>query len=218
MRNPIHLWLLACSLLAVAPANAQETRSARDVVVRRTERLVDALVAATAPASGRHGQRREVAIIVDVTPYTAAWERALGEALIRLEVRAPRVTGWRIAPLGGRWCKPSRSALGLIPRLTRVLAHETPSENTMLDLQRTLHGFTASGGVVVYLADWHFEDDHRLERLVSSLRRRRQVFSVVGSEAAFTRAWNDGFFPRAGGELSAKGGSARYDPRIGRNP
>ena len=81
MRNPIHSWLLLGALLAAAPANADEARSAREVVVRRTDRLVDALVAATAPASGRHAQRREVAIIVDVTPYTAAWERALGEAL-----------------------------------------------------------------------------------------------------------------------------------------
>jgi hypothetical protein len=218
MRNSIRLWLLTHALLAAAPAYAQEVPSARDVVVRRMDRLVDALVAATAPASGRHAQHREVAIIVDVTPYTAAWEGALSEALMRLEVKAQRVTAWRMAPLGGRWCKPSRSALGLIPRLGWALARETPSENTMLDLQRTLAGFQARGGVVVYLADWHFEDDHRLEQLVASLRRRRQVFSVVGSEAAFTRAWNDGFFPRVGGELSTSGGSARYDPRIGRNP
>ncbi|MHC4161011.1 MAG: hypothetical protein ACYTDU_05085 [Planctomycetota bacterium] len=218
MRNPIHLWLLANALLAAAPAHGQEVPSARDVVVRRMDRLVDALVAATAPASGRYAQRREVAIIVDVTPYTAAWERALSEALMRLEANAQRVTAWRMAPLGGRWCKPSRSALGLIPRLSWALARETPSENTMLDLQRTLAGFQARGGVVVYLADWHFEDDHRLEQLVASLRRRRQVFSVVGSEAAFTRAWNDGFFPGAGGERATNGDPARYDPRIGRNP
>lgn len=218
MRNPIRPWLLVVSLLAVAPVHAQEVRSARDVVVRRTERLVDALVVATAPASGRRGERREVAIIVDVTPYTAAWKHAFGEALIRLEARAPRVTAWRVAPLGGRFLRPTPSALGLIPRLSRVLAHETPSENTMLDLQRTLTGFVAGGGVVVYLADWHFEDDDRLERLVSSLRRRRQVFSVVGSEAAFTRAWNDGFHPGDAGQRATDGDPARYDPRIGRNP
>jgi hypothetical protein len=51
------------------------------------------------------------------------------------------------------------------------------------------------GGAVVYLADWRFEDHEALEGLVGACKRARVRFSVVGSEAAFGRPWNDGFDP-----------------------
>ncbi|MCC6475245.1 MAG: hypothetical protein IT514_16040, partial [Burkholderiales bacterium] len=69
------------------------------------------------------------------------------------------------------------------------------------------------GGRVVYLADWRFEDDGGVEPIVALLRSREQSLSVVGSEAAFSRAWNDGLDP-ASRVVAERGG----DPAIGRNP
>ncbi len=59
-------------------------------------------------------------------------------------------------------------------------------------LHKTLANHTEAGAIV-YLADWHFEDDQRPEGLLDRLKARKQTFSVVGSEAAFGRGWNDGF-------------------------
>jgi hypothetical protein len=208
---PITLLLI----LATAEASDEFARSPQDVVVRRTRLLADALRAAAAPAL-RGGERREVAILVDVTPYTRRSERGLHDALFALRHEA--VAGWRIAPLGGRLSQVHPSAAGAALHLPKVFAYETKSVNTFWDLRRSLKSFDARGGVVVYLADWHFEDDRRLERLLSMLESRGQVMSTIGSEAAFERAWNDGMFPDTGGKLNIRGAREEYDIRIGRDP
>ena len=210
--------LLPISALPAAPtarAGDRGPRPARVVVERNARDLSAALRLALRPAL--RDRRRDVALVVDVTPYTAKSGDALTKALLALEADAGDVGGWRIAPLGGRFGERTTRPTGLVTQLADVLADETPSRNTLLDLRRTLGGFDTRGGVVVYLADWHADDDHELERFVHGLRRRGQVFSVVGSEAAFTRGWNDGLFAGPTGTPDPRGGPGSYDPRIGRD-
>lgn len=210
------LALLALTVMpGAAPAADDAPRSARDVVERHAKDLHAALRLALRPALAQPG--REVAFVVDVTPYTQAGSEALIEALLELEAGDTQVPRWHMAPLGGRFGEPSRTPTGLVRQFQDALAHETRSANTMLDLQRTLRGFDARDGVVVYLADWHIEDDHELERFVDGLARRGQTFSVVGSESAFTRGWNDGLFAGSAGAPDPNGGGGSYDPRIGRD-
>ena len=54
-------------------------------------------------------------------------------------------------------------------------------------------------------------------RAVAYLKKRGHSLSVVGSEAAFGRGWNDGFFAGPTGVRDPKGGGT-YDARIGRDP
>jgi len=204
-------------LTLAALAGAGDLPSAREVVVRRAPSLAQALRVATGPA-WRSGAGREVAVVVDVTPYTSKAERSLIEAFWKLPTDdTSQAVAWRIAPLGGRFSRAYASPRAMALELPRILSMPTPSKNTMRDLKQTLGSFGARGGVIVYLADWHFEDDHRLESLVAMLRGRAQVFSTIGSEAAFSRGWNDGFFP-AVRKRSVRGGGGSYDQRIGRNP
>ena len=44
----------------------------------------------------------------------------------------------------------------------------------------------------MYLCDWRFEDDFQVDALAADLAERKIVLSVVGTEAAFGRAWTDG--------------------------
>jgi len=209
-----------CAILVLGAASwaAEDLPSARKVVVRRSASLTRALRVALGTASRGDLTGREVAVVVDVTPYTAAAERELMHAFIDLQASAPGVLSWRVAPLGGKFTRPRASSHALAMELPRVLVQPTPSENTMLDLRKTLSGFSARRGVVIYLADWHFEDDWQLERLLGLLRSRSQMMSTVGSEAAFSRGWNDGFFAPGRKRKSPRGGSGSYDLRIGRNP
>lgn len=211
------LLTLLLSLLLGTPARAGDApvRSARDVVERHADDLGAALRMALRPALREPG--REVAFVVDVTPYTQAATERLIEALFELEKPGAEVPGWRIAPLGGRFGDRVDRPTDLARQFAEALATETPSTNTLLDLRRTLGDFDARRGVVVYLADWHIDDDHELERCLDGLVRRDQTLSVLGSEAAFTRGWNDGLFAGRDGTPDPKGGPGSYDPRIGRD-
>ncbi|MHC4941038.1 MAG: hypothetical protein ACYTHK_19040 [Planctomycetota bacterium] len=206
-----------CLLFCAALASADDLPHARDVVVRRSPSLEHAIRVAAAP-SRRHGLAPgEVAIIVDVTPYTAKSEQSLVRAILKLPGRSAPIRAWRIAPLGGSLRHAYRSPSDAARELPRILSKPTPSRNTMRDLASTVASFGSRGGRIVYLADWHFEDDDGVERFVRLLRRRGHVFSVVGSEAAFSRGWNDGFFPSRR-QQALQSGDRRYDVRIGRDP
>ncbi len=143
------------------------------------------------------GSAREILVVVDVTPYTARREA---------EIRA------------------AAAGLGAPCRLVRLgeapggMVFSMPSDvgGTIPALRRSLKGF--SDGAAVYLADWHFEDDETLEGFIEDLRRRRVVLGVVGSEAAFGRGWNDGFFPPHRGTPDARGRIRLYDEGISRSP
>lgn len=175
-------------------------------VVRRQRTLPGALRAALTPLRGR-SRPAPVLLVVDATPYTKAAAEVIGNALHDLNADFPRGS-WRIARLGARPGDPQPAPAALSVALPGILDKPNEDISTLRALRATLRGFRESGGVVVYLADWRFEDDEGLERVVAALRRQRQTLSVVGSEAAFLRGWNDGFSPF---------GLEEYDDRIGRN-
>jgi hypothetical protein len=189
--------------------------SARDVIARGRTDLADALRLA-ARRAWQGDTPREVVIVVDVTPYTGRWDDVLTDALFDVEVNGGAAAGWRIARLGERPSKPVESASLLATQLHEVLAHETNEVSTLDALARTLRGFPARGGVVVYLADWRFEDDHDLEGVLGTLRTNGQTLSVVGSEAAHGRGWNDGF--DTFGPFRKGPDASPYLEGIGRNP
>jgi len=208
---------LAALLCLAAPAPTDPLPAAREIVVRGKTTFAAALQAALAPARETNRAGLEVAVIVDVTPYTLAAEKTIMEGLRDLDKgRVGGGAAWRIAALGGKFGNPIFSAGALALDVPRVLREKRASENTFTDLERTIATLPNGHAAVVYLADWDFEDDHHLERLAGVLERRSLSFSVVGSEAAFSRAWNDGFFASMGSD--ARGGGERYDPRIGRDP
>jgi len=209
---------VASVLLLAAAAAAEPLPPAKEVVVRGKRTFAAALQAAVAPARETSRAGLEVAVILDITPYTVAAETAIMEGLRGLDRDVAGGAAWRLAALGRRFGDATFSPGALSFEVPEALRERSPSENTLVDLELTISTLPANHAVVVYVADWHFEDDHHLERLAATLRRRSLVLSVVGSEAAFSRAWNDGFFPQGGGEIDVRGGSDRYDPRIGRNP
>jgi len=201
--------------LALPLANAAGgTPSARDVIVRGRTKLIEAL-RITTRAAWQSERPRQVALVVDVTRFTQPIEEWLVAELMALEASSEPAAGWRIAPLGGRFGAVVDRPTGLIPQLAGVLAEQTATHNSMHSLKRTLGGFRENGGVVVYLADWRFEDDDGLEGLVKSLTGASQQFSVIGTEAAFSRAWNDGFNARNPNFFET---GEKYEPHIGRNP
>lgn len=170
-------------LLVLAAAAAAAPRDATRVVHRGPPDLATALRIAT----GRDGR---VSLVVDVTPYTAARDRELYAALQKLGATG----AWRIARLGEPLSPPAPTAEGLIGHFPRVFAKPSDVTSTLIALRKTLRSHKG-GGTVVYLADWHFEDHEALEGLVREFKRTRVRFSVVGSEAAYGRPWNDGFDP-----------------------
>ena len=179
------LLLLSCSLSHAGPT------------IRGQRSLEPALETAMADAE-------RVLFIVDATPYTKAELEEIGIALQEIE----RTGSFRIAVLGDAPSTAKRSAGALTPLLPRLLDEPRRHGNTFRALHKTLANYTEPGAVV-YLADWHFEDDQRPEGLLAKLRARRQTFSVVGSEAAFGRGWNDGF---------SWTGQPEFEDRIGKNP
>jgi len=189
-------------LLLAAPAPAAP-------VVRGQHKLDRALRAALSRLHERE-HAAPVLVVVDATPYTRAAAIAIGEALHALSQGRPvPASEWRLARLGERAGDAEPAAAALSAGLQRLLAEPQREVSTLAALRRTLRTFSARDGLVVYLADWHFEDDEGLEKLVRRLKRRGQTLSVVGSEAAFGRGWNDGF--------DAFGREAHRD-RIGRDP
>lgn len=208
MRNLI--WLAV--LLLVLPATAAPpTPSAREVIVRGGADLGEVLAAATRDAWREKDETRAVAIVIDVTPHTASPRTGIREAIEGLGERITHLSGsWRIAPLGGRLSDAVRHPSALTMKLPQVLATESEQVNTLRALGRTVGQFNDRGGVVLYLADWRFEDEEGLPNLIAMLKNRGQTLRVIGSEACFNRAWNDGIaWPARPGE---------YEDGIGRSP
>ncbi len=162
-------------------------------VVRGQLKLDRALRAALSPL---HQRKHPVPVlfVVDATPYTKAAAIVLAEALHALTDKPGRLQAsqWRLARLG-KAAGPGRpAAAALSADLQRVLAKTQREVSTLSALRRTLRSFGARGGVIVYIADWHFEDDDGLEAMIAGLKGRGQTLSVLGSEAAFEHGWNTG--------------------------
>jgi hypothetical protein len=134
------------------------------------------------------GDATNVAVVVDATPYVRAQIVEIGIALQELG----RPGRWRLAVLGGRIGPATQASGALTPQLRLALAETRRHKNTSAALRKTL-GPIRDAEAVVFLADWHFEDDDRPESLVKLLKGRKLRFSVIGSEAAFTRGWLDGY-------------------------
>jgi len=150
------------------------------------------------------GDASNVTFVLDATPYLRAEVVEIGIAMQEIE-RAGR---YRLALLGQKPTAPETAAGALTPKLEKLLATSRRPISTFRALHKTLGNHTEPG-VIVYLADWHFEDDDRPEGLLKRLRARKQRFSVIGSEAAFGRGWNDGF---------SWTGEEEFADRIGKNP
>jgi hypothetical protein len=207
--------LVAALLFATFPAlAAPPPRDARQVIHRGARTLTDALVIATADAWQDPANRRPVAIVVDVTPNTRKAAARLHRSLDELGDRVRDLSGrWRLGPLGGRLSDAVRHPSMLTMHVDRALAVETRHRSTIRALRTTLSRRSDRGAVVVYLADWHFEDDEGLEPFVQSLVRARQSLRVIGSEAAYNRPWNDPFYP----EVRVHRGQ-RFELGVGRCP
>ena len=218
-RSPPRTWaLLAAFVLFLASgavAEEEPAPSAVQVMVRGRTKLVEALQAALGPAPTDGSI--DVLIILDVTPYTAAQGLEIGTAVAALRRLYPE-GHWRFARLGEKPSKAFAHAGFLDPIVRASLATDTAVPATLPALAATLKSGAARGARVVYLADWRFEDDVGLEKLVRALRRDRSTFSVVGGEAGFGRAWTDGFYPPNRGQYDAKGRSILYAEGIGRSP
>ena len=200
--------------MTVGDARQNAAPQASEVVLRGKSDLASALVAAL--RAGPRGTDRvpdAVEIVVDVTPYVRAAEDALVLAILDAGKALPSVKTWRVARLGDRAGAAVGSPASAALAAAGTLRVEANSSNTLDALRTSIEGFTERGGRIVYLADWRFEDDDALEPLVTLLRSREQSLSVVGSEAAFSRAWNDGLDP-ASRVVAERGG----DPAIGRSP
>jgi hypothetical protein len=199
MPGRIVAWI--AGLLCLAAVARSEPATAAQVVVRGKRKLHDALLAGLRPLLATRSGPVPVAVVVDVTPYTADDQERIHLALQRLLTTLPGIRDLTLARLGD-------------PPIRRGDLFAEPSNvtSTVLALRRSLRGFKEPKGCVLFLADWHFEDDEDLERFIKDLKRRQQGFSVVGSEACFGRGWNDGFFP------PHRSGVRPYDERIGRDP
>jgi hypothetical protein len=220
-RQRVRLTILTCLILALSPLPllAGDTPPARNVVVRGGKDLADLLARATADAWRDPAKIRPVAFVVDVTPFTQLAHVELKLGLDRLGDKVLSLDGkWRIAPLGGSLSKSVRHPSKLPTFVDRVLAKETHHVNTFRALSRTLSSFNDRGGVIVYLADWRFEDDERLEAFIDTLKKRGQSLRVIGSESCFARPFLDGLYPEGYGTPLGRGQWKQFEEGIGRNP
>ena len=121
-----------------------------------------------------------------------------------------------LCALGSRLGAKVPSGDALERRLDTLFDQDARTRNTCAALHKVFTN-VSKHSAILYLADWHFEDDYFLEDLVERLRRRSLTFSVIGSEACFGRAWNDGFYPPDRGR-DERGNAKLYDEGIGRAP
>jgi hypothetical protein len=198
-----------------APDAEPALRSASEVVVRGKKTLEEAVRAAM-PARDAGAPPPAVAFVVDVTPNVAKSAAAVRSTIAALARDATFAREVRVAPLGRALGAPAKDA-----RLERdvdaALEKETRFINTMAELRKSLASLRGPA-VAVYLCDWRFEDDFLVDALAADLVGRKIALGVVGTEAAFGRAWTDGSIDpldRARGH-APKGGD--YHPGIGRSP
>ncbi len=202
--TPRHLapLLLLAVLAAPGVADDPDVRdlSASRVVFRTSRRLAQAFEVATFEAWRDETRQRPVAIVIDVTPFTAFARPDLEAALTALAERvgSTRETWW-LGRLGDPLLYRGKGPGALVPRLRDVLARPSSPASTIHAIQRSLGRFRADGGVVVYVADRHFEDGAGVEALLAWLEKRHQRFSVVGPEAGFGLPYDDSAFLTARG-------------------
>ncbi len=191
------------------------TPVASQVVMRRQSDLGTALKAAFAKVTGL-APTSGVAVVLDVTEAVKAAKPAIASALASLSTLADRPQAWQVAPLGGTLSAPVDDPAALGPALDAALAPTvTPTLDTLGMLRKTLEGAGGAGGVLLYLAHAHFEDGVDLEGFAEELRKAKRSFVVVGSEAAFERAWED-VLPTVEELLADR--SRRTFRDVGRNP
>jgi hypothetical protein len=225
LRSTLLLTLLGALPLSSSLAADDAPPQASQVIVRGRTKLVDALEVAigVVPKAERgptisSTRGLAVLLVLDVTPYTAARGRDLGEALAALDERYPGPGRWSFARLGEKPTKAFALPSALGPILRASLSRDTSVVATIPAVAAPLKADSSEGARIVYLADWHFEDDVGLEKLVQTLQRDGAKLSVVGSEAGFGRAWIDGFYPPDRGKTLSRGVRKLYAEGVGRSP
>ena len=204
-------------------APTANTPAASHVIHRRATTLHEAILVACGSPEGL--RQRTGALIVDGSPHVRKRAHLIRDALNALSRADRGPTRWRVARLGGP-LSPAVPPRALTPLIAPLFQAKNQERNTFELLGRTVRSIRARRLAVVYIADWQFEDEHRLERFIKWMKDRGHRFGVVGSEAAFGRAWNDGVldarermrnFDLTKG-MQAKNALSRYDPTIGRAP
>ncbi len=201
---------------AGAPPEETPLRAASQVVVRGKKTLELAIRAAM-PTAVAGAPPPVVAFVVDVTPNVVKRGEVLRSTLARLREDAGFAREIRVTSIGKSLGAAPKTPEDLQKSVATVLKKETPVVNTMLELRKSLAALREPA-VAVYLCDWRFEDDFQVDALAQDLLDRQVVLSVVGTEAAFGRAWTDGTVgvgDRMSGRTPITG---EYFPGIGRSP
>lgn len=199
-----------------APPEEAPLRAASQVVVRGKKTLELAIRAAM-PTAAAGAPPPVVAFVVDVTPNVVKRGEVLRSTLARLREDAGFAREIRVTSIGKSLGAAPKTPEDLQKSVATVLKKETPVVNTMLELRKSLAALREPA-VAVYLCDWRFEDDFQVDALAQDLLDRQVVLSVVGTEAAFGRAWTDGSVgvgDRMSGRTPITG---EYFPGIGRSP
>lgn len=201
---------------AGAPPQEPPVPAASQVVIRGKKTLEIAIRAAM-PTAAPGSPAPVVALVVDVTPNVVKRGEVLRSTLARLRDDAGFARELRVTSIGKSLGASAKSPEEFHRSVAAVLKKETPVVNTMLELRKSLAALREPA-VAVYVCDWRFEDDFQVEALAGELADRKIVLSVVGTEAAFGRAWTDGSVgpgDRLSGRTPVTGD---YFPGIGRSP
>jgi hypothetical protein len=165
---------------------------ATKVVVRSKAEFGEALEAALHPLLAE-AANRSVLLVLDVSPNVRKNRAKLIAGVRGLAERFGGVSTWRLARLGEPAGDEHPDVGSLSAEIGDALGDDTPALSTIGALQETLKRSKVRDTAVVYVNDWRFEDDAELEKLIKDLKRATSALSVVGTEAAFARAWNDGW-------------------------
>lgn len=213
----IFLALALAVLVLPGVSAADETPSAARVIVRGKRVLADAM-AVGLWRPGDRPARPTFVVVIDSTPYTWAAAEDIRAALVALDEQAPEGGRWRIARLGERPSAPVATPGALAPLVDKVVEEDSGVRDTLSALERSTKAVRDKGATILYLADWHVEDEVGLEGFIDRLRSKDAALFVIGTEACFGRAWNDGFYPPDRGERDARGVSKMYADGVGRSP
>jgi hypothetical protein len=206
----------AGSLAAGAPPKEPPVRAASEVVVRGKKTLELAIRAAI-PTAASGSPAPLVALVVDVTPNVVKRGESVRSTFGQLREDPGFAREIRVTPIGRGLGAAAKSPDEFHRDVAAVLKKETPVVNTMLELRKSLASLRGPA-VAVYLCDWRFEDDFQVEALATELADRKIVLSVVGTEAAFGRAWTDGSVGPADRLSGRTPTGGEYFPGIGRSP
>jgi hypothetical protein len=199
-----------------APPEEPSVRSASEVVVRGKTTL-DLAIRAAVPPTAAGAPAPLVAIVVDVTPNVVQRGNSLMSTLRRLRDDPGFAREIRLTAIGRSLGAAADSPVEFTRDIAAALEAETPVLNTMSELRKSLASLRGPA-VAVYVCDWRFEDDFHVDALAAELVRREIVLSVVGTEAAFGRAWTDGSVGPADCIAGRTPITGEYFPGIGRSP